>query len=115
MSVISASKFFSRITALGLAIVIVSSFASMPGFAADSVKVRVNANPEVTYKRLQGAAAALCGPATVMELARYAAWQRCYRTNLQHAVDQVNEPALLAIHHKAVESGAYGATHIFPG
>jgi hypothetical protein len=115
MNAVSVNKFFSRITALCLAIVIVSSLASMPGFTADSVRVQVSSNPAVTYKRLQGAAAALCGSVNRLELARYATWQRCYQINLQHAVNQVSGPALLAIHHKAVESGVRGSSRNFPG
>jgi hypothetical protein len=94
----------ARIAAVSLALGI-AALASSPGFAADSVKVKRSSNPEVTYTRLQQAAAQLCGSVSRIEVARYNVWVKCYERNLESAVEQMHEPVLLAIHLQHVASG----------
>lgn len=105
MNSITSTRTFSRVTALCLAIGVVASFASLPGFAASKVTVKVSSDPQITYKRLQYAAADICGNVDRHDLARYNAFTRCYVRVLQGAVEQMNQPALLAIHREHVSAG----------
>lgn len=109
MNQIRNAKNFSRATAGSLVLAIVASLACAPGFAADSVRVKRSADPQVTYQRLQSAAAQLCGPAPRYEIARRNVWLRCYAANLQSAVEQMHEPVLMAIHQQHVKSGTTAA------
>jgi hypothetical protein len=94
-----------RCTALALA---AAAACTTTAFAADQVKVRRSPDPEVTYRRLQVAAAELCGQVDRRDLVLVRAWNRCYEHNLDSAVMQMQEPELLAIHrqHRA-SSGAF--------
>ena len=95
----------SRATAACILLAIVASTTSLSAFAADSVRVRRNADPNITYQRLQAAASELCGPSHDRELARHRAWMRCYEKNLQGAVEQMHEPVLMAIHRQHQKNG----------
>ena len=95
----------ARVTAVAL----VSAVIGAPAFAADHVKVRRSADPQVTYKRLQAAAAELCGPADQHSLARFRVWTMCYERTLDGAVVQMQEPALLAIHRQHGARGGMSA------
>ena len=94
---------FTRATVLAVAAA--AGLACTTAFAADQVKVRRSADPQVTYKRLQAASAELCGRADHHNLARLRVWTSCYTRTLDGAVLQMQEPALLAIHRQHVALG----------
>ena len=94
----STSHSVSRVAAACLAAAVVAGFASLPGFAAEPARVKVSADPQVMYQRLQRASALACGSVNRSDLARFTVWNKCYQATLQNAVDQVNEPTLVAIH-----------------
>ena len=95
----------SRISAFALAVAATATLISAPAPAANSVRVQRSPDPQVTYQRLQTASAQLCGPMHRFEPARYNVWLRCYETTLQKAVEQLQEPVLLAIHEQHLRSG----------
>lgn len=94
----STNRSISRVTAACLAAAVVAGFASLPGFAGEPVRVKVSANPQVMYQRLQTGAALACGSVNRADLARFNVWNKCYQATLQSAVEQYNEPTLVAIH-----------------
>lgn len=94
----STNRFISRVTAACLAAAVVAGLASLPGFAAEPVRVKVSPDAQVTYERLRTGAALACGSVNRADLSRFAVWNKCYETTLQNAVDQVNQPTLVAIH-----------------
>jgi UrcA family protein len=61
---------------------------------------------QALYRRLQHAAAEVCGPVPEGELPRYLAWQRCYHIALDSAVLGVRSPELLAIYRASPDGGA---------
>lgn len=89
-----------RIIAACLAVAVVAGFASMPGFTAEPVRVKVSADSQVTYQRLQTGAALACGSVNRADLSRLTVWNKCYQATLESAVAQVNEPTLVAIHRR---------------
>jgi hypothetical protein len=105
MSPIVHTRKASRATAFSLALAIAASAACAPAFAANTVRVKRSADPQVTYQRLQAAAAELCGQSPRYEVARRNVWLRCYEVNLQKAVEQMHEPVLMAIHQQHVKDG----------
>jgi hypothetical protein len=104
----STNRSISRVTAACLAAAVVAGFASLPGFAAEPVHVKVSANAQVTYQHLQTGAALACGPVNRADLSRFTVWNKCYQATLQSAVDQVNEPTLVAIHQQHVARTTIG-------
>jgi hypothetical protein len=96
------------ITALVYALCVMATLALAHTAAAadDSVTVRRSPDPQATNLRLQQAAARLCGAISRVELARYRAWVHCFERNLESAVKQMHEPALLAIHRRHVANGS---------
>jgi hypothetical protein len=88
----------SRLSALCLAILIVCSLANLPGFAAEPVTVKRHADPVVTYRLLRQASARACGQVNRRDLTLMIVWNRCYQDTLDKAVNQFDEPMLLAIH-----------------
>jgi hypothetical protein len=99
---IQSVRGFARVTTLAL---VAAAAISAPAFAADQVKVRRSSDPQVTYVRLQRAAAQLCGSVDRRDLKLFNAWKRCYESTLDDAVLQMQEPALLAIHRQHVAGG----------
>jgi UrcA family protein len=59
------------------------------------------ADARVLYQRLRGAAARVCNEVPTYDLARSAAYRRCFQAALDRAVADVHSPALSAIHHGA--------------
>ena len=59
------------------------------------------ADARVLYQRLRGAAARVCVEVPTYELARSAAYRRCFQAALDRAVADVHSPALSAIHDSA--------------
>lgn len=53
---------------------------------------------QVLYRRLQRAAASVCGWTNSADLPAHLHWQRCYSEALQRAVSQVSSPELLALY-----------------
>ena len=94
----SSNRSISHFTAACLAAAVVVGFASLPGFAAESVRVKVSPDAQVTYERLRTGAALACGSVNRADLSRLTVWNKCYEATLQNAVDQVNQPTLVAIH-----------------
>ena len=66
------------------------------------------ADARVLYARLRHAATEVCHPVSPMELARYAAFQRCYDAALGDAVGKVNAPQVLALHRAQYGSTQHG-------
>jgi UrcA family protein len=67
------------------------------------------ADVRTLYRRLQRAAASVCPTVIESELSGRLAWQRCYRSALGNAIEQVHSPELLALNAtagaRAVSSG----------
>lgn len=53
---------------------------------------------QVLYRRLQRAAASVCGWTSAVDLSAYLHWQRCYSDALQRAVSEVRSPELLVLY-----------------
>jgi UrcA family protein len=66
------------------------------------------ADARVLYARLQRAASAVCHPVPAMDLARHAAFERCYDAALSDAVNQVNAPQVLALYRAETGSTQHG-------
>jgi UrcA family protein len=60
------------------------------------------------YQRLQHAAGNVCNPLVGEELARLMIWRRCYDAALDHAVEQINAPQLLALHRAQIAATGRG-------
>jgi hypothetical protein len=90
-------KYMNRATLLCAA-----AFAGLASMTASATTVRVRVSPDayVTYMRLQVAAGLACGMVNRSELPRYRALDKCYRTTLQDALEQMRDPMLLAIHRR---------------
>jgi hypothetical protein len=94
----SSNRSISHVTAACLAAAVVAGLASLPGLAAEPVRVKLSSDAQVTYERLKTGAALACGSVNRADLSRFAFWNKCYEATLQNAVDRVNQPTLVAIH-----------------
>lgn len=64
------------------------------------------ADAQVLYRRLQRAAASVCGTTTSGDLEAKSRWARCYRQALQQAVTQVHAPQLVVAYRSDVDHSA---------
>jgi len=112
----------ARLPALVTSILGVTALAAViapaPASAANIPEIIVNyqdldlgrpADLELLYRRLQAAADTVCVPVASYDLVRAAAHQRCVQTVLEHSVQQVRSPALLALHRANAASHHHGA------
>ncbi len=93
------------VTMLGAVAADAAGVASAGQLDAPTVKVSYRdldlsrpADVRTLYGRLQHAAASVCGQVSTLELQRYMAWKRCYRSALDSAVLSVHSPELLALY-----------------
>jgi UrcA family protein len=67
---------------------------------------------ETLYKRINWAARAACGPTSLHKydafLSSRKAWRECVDRAIEHAVEQIDEPKLTALHQERSKRVAFG-------
>jgi len=103
---------FTLSSLLGLAAA-VGIGSTLPAAEAPSVTVSYRdldlsrpADVQRLYHRLQEAASGVCMAPSVADLARRAAFNRCYQSVLESAVSEVHSPQLLALYQASQTGGA---------
>jgi len=74
--------------------------------AYGDLNLQTEAGARTLYRRLQAAAAGVCGVAEHRDLGRWLDWRQCYQKALMDAVDGIGAPTLLAVHRRSVGGAA---------
>ena len=105
MNDIISVRGISRFAAVSL--LAMAGAASSPALATNGVVVKRDADPQVTYLRLQRAAEQLCSRWDRHDSSFRPAFRLCFERTLDEAVAKMNEPALMALHRQH-QAGAGG-------